>query len=92
MEDDIVIFALGGQRLDLGDVLRRNFRHELDDDRAVLQLNGEKIVLGCESRGDKCGQRKGAGNGEAKQFHAKLPYLLKIGAGISARISVCAFR
>ncbi len=40
VEGDIVVGALLRQFLDARDVLRRNIGHELDDDRAVLELDG----------------------------------------------------
>ena len=70
MEGDVVIVAVLGQRLDLGDVLRSVLRVKLDDDGAILELYGQQMLrlLGDDLAGEG-GDIEDRRKGESKIFH-----------------------
>ncbi|MNL50720.1 hypothetical protein D3C87_1737590 [compost metagenome] len=69
MEGHVVIGALFRQRFNLRHVLGRDFRHQFDDDGAVLQLDGQEFGSRSEGAGGKRARKQGAGKGKSNEFH-----------------------
>ncbi len=100
MEGDIVVFALGSEVLDLGNVLGRDIRHQLDHDRAILQLDGQEVLVGLGLGSAEAGDGQQQSGCELDELHdhsrflrsaAQRPYLelraASTGAGTKALTS-----